>query len=727
MIHAPAATTVSRSFLRIPAFTQALGCIVALLAALVLPVSALAQGAGGDSPVKVRVVPRHDKVAQGGQLVVAIEMDMGTEYHAWPAKSVQLPPNVDEFAIRTELSLPKDKDDKPVFPTWIARFDGVQYPVAKVGKAPDPSGEKPTIEVPLYAGKAAFFARLNVKPDATAGEQTINLRLAFQVCNDEMCLQPEDLELPVKVTVLPKGQTDLGPEKDAKLFEKFDASLWGKDASAVNAPVASEPKPADAKPTPLAPGATTPRNTDRGPTNGASAASASIFGFDIGSNIFVLAFFAMIGGAVLNLTPCVLPVIPIKVMALTQHATSRSHAIILGLWMAIGVVAFWTVIGIPMAFISAKLDPSQFIFGNWWLCLGIGLIVAVLGLGIMGLFTFNLPQAVYSVETEADSPFGSFMYGVFAAILGLPCFGFVAGGLLAAAATLPWYSIMTIFVGLGVGMAAPYLVLSIWPNLLKFIPRTGPASDLVKQVMGILLFAAAAFFITAAIQALLKTYPFLSGSMVWWTVGFFVALAMLWMLIRTWQITKKPVPRAVFSIIAIVLTAGVYVFAHDAFTSDRENYKSLIAAQTSVKPGEVPTGVWVDFTPENFELARKAGQPIFLDFTADWCITCKALKRGLLDKDPLRSKFKDCGIVLMEVDCTVKTSPGSKFLQDLGRTGVPTWVIYAPGSDLPHFVPVDKPTSGTVLTALEAAGVKCDNTGLTTASSGLPATQTSGR
>src|SRR5262249_30000328 len=135
------------------------------------------------------------------------------------------------------------------------------------------------------------------------------------------------------------------------------------------------------------------------------------------------------------------------------------RALTLGIWMALGVVAFWVAIGIPMAFFSA-IDPSQLIFGTWWVTFCLGLIIGAMGLGIMGMFTIQLPQRAYMINPKADTPFGSFLFGVMTAVLGLPCFGFVAGGLLAGATTMPTAAIMTVFLGLGLGMAIPYLILS---------------------------------------------------------------------------------------------------------------------------------------------------------------------------------------------------------------------------------------------------------------------------
>lgn len=690
----------------------------ALAAALALvSAPAVLAAPDDDGPVAVRALPQHRAVEQGGRLVIAVEMDHQPHFHSWPAKEVKLPANIDEFAIRTEVGPQTDekateaakeaaaKAKKPdaeveairvyALPSWVRRFDGVQYPPTKDGKVADPTGMSPTITLPLYEGKAVSYLRFEIAPDAPLGEQTITVQASYQACNEQMCAAPQDDLIAVKFTIVKSGAADaaLTADTDAALFGAYDAKKWGSGTT----PPLPPPTPAPTKPSP-APAAAAP-----------TATGATLFGMNIGTNIFILALASMLGGFILNLTPCVLPVIPIKVMSLTQHATSRSHALMLGLWMAAGVVAFWAAIGLPMAIISRQLDPSQYIFGIWWVCLSIGIVVALMGLGIMGLFSLNLPQSVYMVETKADSPMGSFLFGVLAAVLGLPCFGFMAGGLLAAASTMPAFAIMTIFVGLGVGMAAPYLVLSVWPQLLKFIPRTGPASELVKQVMGILLLAAAAFFVAAGIQVLLIEYPYLSGSMTWWSVGFFIAIASLWLIIRTWQITRSFFRRAAFTLLAIAMTGGIWVFAQDRLTSDRgaylERQQAMKDAGHALTAGETPAGVWLEYTPELLASVRASGRPVFLDFTASWCITCKALKAAVLDREPLKTEFKARGVVLMEVDCSARNGPGSKFLRELGRTGVPTWVVYAPGDATPHFVPVDTPTSGSVLAALDAVGI----------------------
>ncbi len=662
--------------MRIP-LTPLASLLLCSLLLLGLTARAVAQRDG--IAVQARAIPQFSTVSPAGQIVIAIVLDHEDTWHTWPSIVTTLPDEIAAMAIRTEFLLPAP-------PAW-ATLDGVQYPEAHPDRVANPSGGEP-VRVPLFSGHAIGYMRVTLAPDAPLGEQVLSLGINFQACDATQCQFPEEQEHTVKLNIVAHGSASPVPPNEPALFASFDSTKWGA------APSAPANRPVDPGTQPVEPTAPT------------AAGGASFFGFNLGSSFFLVALASALGGFILNLTPCVLPVIPIKVLTLTQHASSRRHALLLGLWMAFGVVAFWTVIGIPMALISRHLDPSQFIFGIWWVCMTIGLIIAIMGLGIMGLFTFNLPQAVYMVDAKADSPLGSFLFGVLTAVLGLPCFGLFAGGLLAAAATMPDFLVMTIFIGLGVGMAAPYLVLSAYPQLLRFMPRTGPASELVKQVLGILLLAAAAFFVAASISTLLSDYPYLAGSMTWWAAGFFIAIAGIWMTMRTFQISKRVVPRLFFPFLAIAMTLGIGLFANNQFASDRKSFLAREAALASQgASGEVPAGVWLHYTPELLATVRESGRPVFLDFTASWCINCKAFKAAILDPEPLATIFKDRGVVLMEVDCSSRKSVGSKFLNELGRTGVPQWAVYGPADAEPTFVTITPPSVQLVLDAMSMAGV----------------------
>ncbi|MEL7474591.1 MAG: cytochrome c biogenesis protein CcdA, partial [Planctomycetota bacterium] len=365
----------------------------------------------------------------------------------------------------------------------------------------------------VYDGKAVMYIPLLIDENAT-GEITVPLAIQYQVCDDSICLIPQFLEREVTFRVVAAVAAAAEAPDHGALFDDFDPTAFAAIAAAEAEPAAE---------TSLDTRTDSPNaEVAESPSSPISAASSrSFFGIplpspDSASGLLVFALLSAVGGFVLNLTPCVLPVLPIKVMTISKHAGSPGKSLVLGLWMALGVVAFWVALGVPVALATNALDPSR-LFGIWWVTLSIGLVIAAMGVGIMGLFTINLPDKVYMVNPKADSAWGSFLFGVMTAVLGLPCFGFVAGALLAGAATMSEVQILTIFGSLGVGMALPYFVLSVKPSWVDKMPRTGPASELVKQVMGLLLLAAAAYFVGSGFIALVNEKPWLGKQLHWWT------------------------------------------------------------------------------------------------------------------------------------------------------------------------------------------------------------------
>jgi thiol:disulfide interchange protein DsbD len=335
--------------------------------------------------------------------------------------------------------------------------------------------------------------------------------------------------------------------------------------------------------------------------------------------------------------------------------------------------------------LSSFADPSR-IFGIWWVTLGLGLLIAIMSVGLMGVFNITLPQAVYAVNPKADSAGGSFLFGIMTAVLGLPCFGFVAGSLLAAAATLPKIVTFAIFLGLGVGMALPYFVLALKPHWIKKIPRTGPASELIKQVMGLLLLAAGIFFIGAGLIALVAAKPWIAKQLHVWIAALIALIAGLWIISRTFQISKSMLPRAIFTVIGLFVASAGLWYANDTTTRARDNYLS---------------GMWAPYSPQAVAAARAEGKVVVLDFTAEWCLNCKALKAAVLDREPVKSRLREQNIALFLVDLTATEAPGWKRLEELGQTGIPLLAIYTPGEPQPWLA--NNYTADTVMAAVNRA------------------------
>lgn len=625
--------------------------LAAVLASIAFAAVAAAQP---PSPVVVSVISSADSVAPGGRVVIGVVMDHEMNFHSWPSADQDvLPPEVENLALRTELDI--TSTDLPL--TW----GQVQWPIPEPAPVPNlaPDALTPSIMVPTYKDRAISYIPVVISDDAPEGDLTIPLRLFFQACDDTTCFMPEEHELSVTLRVTGDA-APLGTLQGD--FAAFDPAAF--DGMGTGGEQTSPPE-------------------DGGATTG------SFFGLDVTGGLVLLAVFGFMGGFILNLTPCVLPVIPIKIMTLSHHAgESRWRTLFLGIWMALGVIAFWLALGMPVAFLNGVSDPSR-IFGVWWVTLSIGLIIGVMGIGIMGAFTLQLPQKIYMVNPKADSAWGSFVFGIMTAVLGLPCFGFVAGALVPAALTQGPLVVLVLFTSMGVGMASPYFALSAFPELIERLPRTGPASELVKQVMGLLLIAAAVYFVGAGVFAFLKSDPVRAASLPWWTKTihwWVIALCGLaaggWLVFRTFQISSKSTPRAVFSLVALLFVGGGVVLGVNRTNKAMHDF-------------------WLPYEPATLTEAVEGGKVVVIDFTADWCINCQFLKATILDREPVKTELRSEGVVPLLADLTSTKAPGWARLSDLGRTGIPTLAIFGPGLSEPWVASAY--TSEHVMEALDMA------------------------
>ncbi|MBX3363795.1 MAG: thioredoxin family protein [Phycisphaeraceae bacterium] len=623
---------------------------LSVLLALFLPfLTPPAQAQFDQDPVSVSAYTRFTHVARGEDLAVAVIIDHAEHFHTWPNKPVVPPELAGLFPYATEIEF------SPL-PTGVSLAGVLQWPEPK----PVPMlGPKGMVDVLSYAGTAIVYFTLRIDDDAPLGETSVSFLVAYQACDDTRCLIPDESHQTITFTI-----TEAPPDDRTPLHAAYFAEYRG----------------------PIAPSDPPPATTDEPSAPVTQSAQRLFLGFipiPERSGLIVIALLSIVGGFVLNLTPCVLPVIPIKIMTLTQHAGTRGRTLFLGVMMALGVMAFWVGIGLPVMIVQEYTDPSR-IFAIWWVTLGLGLLIALLAAGIMGLFTFNLPQGLYRLNPKADSAHGSFLFGVMTAILGLPCFGFVAGALLGAVSSQPTHVTFVVFTAIGIGMALPYLVLSFNPKLIEKIPRTGPASELVKQVLGLLMLAAGAYFTGAGLMALVAEQPHLAKVLHWWFVAAFTLSAGLWLAYRTFKITRRPGRRATFLILG--LATGVFAVGW---------------ADSRTRAAARDRELWHEYTPEAFGAAQSSGKIVVLDFTADWCINCKALKATVLDRPEVSSRLADRSVVPMTADLTSRTAPGWRKLEDLGERGIPLLVIY--GADGSEIFRSNAYTAAQVLQALDRA------------------------
>ncbi len=610
--------------------------LAAAVAVLVLywPAQTFAQPGGGDSgPVKVRAIPQFPSVPQGGKLVIALEMAHDEGFHSWPAKEVKLPAAVDELAIRTEVTLAKSKS-QPSLPKWLAKFDGTQYPEAHNGKVSDPTGEKPTIEVPLYSGKAVSYLRFELKPDAPLGDQTIEVQASYQSCNESMCTPPMDAVVAVKVKVVAKGTTDLGAPNEPTLFEKFDSTRWSQ------APAAA-----------------------------ADAWTFDFLGwkFEVEQTAYWLILpIAFIAGFLLNLTPCVLPVIPIKVLSLQQQAEKPAKLALYGTVYCIGIVATFLVLGLMifgLVFSSQKQDWGQ-IFTNPWFTGAMAIVVAALGLGMFGLYTIRLPQHIYALNPTHDTVTGNFLMGVLTAVLSTPCTGPLLGATVAWSATQPAWVGLATFVVMGIGMASPYALLIVFPHLIDKMPRSGPGGELLKQVLGILMLSVAAFL---AGNLTPDAWP-------WYVIGGLACLSFGWAIVGGWRVLRARGTKVWVTAFSLLAIAGT-VWMTRAMVDE-----GPIPWTRLRQPADAAIHAAID-------RARQKGEVVVIDFTAKWCLNCHVIEKTILNSADGQALLTSKGVAPVRVDLgNSRDGNGWGVVREIsGGGGIPLVAVFGPGASKPIY------------------------------------------
>lgn len=618
--------------------------LVATVAVLVgYPGAAAAQP---EQPVAVTVFASKPEAAPGEKLAIAVVFEHEPTWHINTNNPALTPSMVKEKF--TPIPTTIDFADPSIVKHWAIQWPKVHnVPVDLVGTGkPEPYG--------VFEGRAIAYVPIEVPATARPGTKLrIEFNIGYQACDDKNCLAPEDVTQGVDLAIV-AAATAAKPGPD---FAGFDAGVFN-----------SAPVPA---------GGTSPP-TGAPAATGAKAASSSaapifdLFGLRFSSSsVLVILLVAALGGFILNLTPCVLPVVPLKVIALQSsagHQTSRR--ILLGTAMFFGVIAFWA--GLGLLIVSLKVfRATNELFGNPYFLLGVGLFIGVMALGMMGAFVIQLPQKFYMLNPSHDSIHGSFGFGVVTAILGTPCFGPFAGAAAGWATTQPAYVGLATFTAIGVGMALPYLVLAIWPGLLGFVPRTGPASELVKQIMGLLLFAAGVFFIGNGLLSLVAEKPYLGTVLHWWGAAGFCLLAGVWLAYRTFRITSSPGKRLTFSVIGLAIAGAGIGWAEWQTRITKETYVPASANQNA--------GLWKTFSPEAFEASMAEGKVVVLDFTADWCINCKILEATVLHREEVEAALGKPEVVAFKVDLTSRKAVGWSKMAELNEVGIPLLVVFGPG------------------------------------------------
>jgi thiol:disulfide interchange protein/DsbC/DsbD-like thiol-disulfide interchange protein len=400
---------------------------------------------------------------------------------------------------------------------------------------------------------------------------------------------------------------------------------------------------------------------------------------DIG---FLLALvFALAGGALLNLMPCVFPVLSLKVLGFASHANDRRGLLAGGLAYTAGVVL--SFVALAGALLALRAGGEQL---GWGFQLQSPAVVAslaalftLIGLNLAGVFEFGSVLPSSWAAARARHPMAdSFLTGVLAVAVASPCTAPFMGAALGAALTWPPAQSLAVFAALGLGMALPYLAASAWPVLARMLPRPGAWMSHFKVLMAFPMFATVVWLVwVLGVQVGV-------GGMVA-LLGLLLALAFV-----AWALgspTLGPKARGGFGAVALLLMAAALVWAVPS-----------LKQEAVAQPGAAGTvDEWQPWSTERVAQAQASGQPVFVDFTAAWCVTCQFNKRTTLAADEVKAVLREHNVLLLRADWTRRDPAITAELTRMGRSGVPVYALYSPGAAGPQIL-------SEILTVAEVTG-----------------------
>jgi suppressor for copper-sensitivity B len=384
---------------------------------------------------------------------------------------------------------------------------------------------------------------------------------------------------------------------------------------------------------------------------------------------------ALLGGLILNLMPCVLPVLSLKLLAALPRADQTLRDTRRGfLGTALGIVLSFLVLAVATA--GAKAAGLAVGWGVQFqdplFLVVLAVLLLLFACNLWGFFEVPLPRGVAAVAERG--PLGSVATGAFATLLATPCSAPFVGTALAFALAAGPSEIVAIFLALGLGMAAPYLLVAAMPGLARLLPRPGRWMIYLRAVLGVLLLATALWLV-----AVLSGEIGLRAALALALLLGFVALAL--------AVLREPVSRW--------MLAGAALIGALAVPSLAPPLRSVAVAAS---------GPWRAFDPAAIGGLVRDGDVVMVDVTADWCLTCKVNERLVLDRAPVSDALAKPGVVAMRADWTRPNPAIDAYLARFGRVGIPFNVVYGPaapgGLPLPELL-----TTGAVTEALaQAAG-----------------------
>lgn len=448
------------------------------------------------------------------------------------------------------------------------------------------------------------------------------------------------------------------------------------------------------------------------------------------ASLATMLLFALLGGLILNIMPCVLPVLSIKVLGLVNQAEDDAQRIWLhGVAYTVGILVSFAVLGglIIAAQASGKMVGWGFQFQNSGFVATLIAIVFAFGLNLFGLFEVSFPGAgsLDEVAAKQHGLSGSFLNGVFATILATPCTAPFLAPALGFALSQPAAVLMLMLLVVGFGLALPFLVLAAFPRWAGLLPKPGAWMTTFKKSMGFLLIGTAlwlldvlsfqvtreglisflAFLLVVALAGWIYGHwgsPMRSQRSRW--TALVVALLLIGGSSQAMIDLERPAPKVRPAPAAAAPPAGLQGDPSEGAPTDAKAEAPPAAAPSIAPPvvdGEIQ---WLDFATHDVNALAKEGKTVFIDFTASWCVTCKVFERTVINTDDMKAKLTDGCVVPVKADYTNEDPNITTWLKRFKRPGVPMYLILPAGKPDEVIQLPDALTAASMLEGLKKAG-----------------------
>ena len=549
---------------------------------------------------------------------------------------------------------------------FLERIDDVYF---EAGVYPEPKFR--TLaglgKVSEYGGRIVVRFSGEVDAEAEHAPDRLGGLVRYQACSDKgNCFPPEAVAFSLTLAQASASQTDT-PEKAGADDERVAAVVEPDDST-----------PTEGDQTAMGDTAATSTTATEEASSGDSLEQ-----YLMSRGLSGLLVACFLYGLLINATPCVLPLLSIKVLGFVQQAhESRRRTLVLGLAFGAGVILFFVILGFLAA---AGKNVLQYPVA----VIALGAIVTALALSMLGVYTLQVPTAATKLEAsiQKEGVLSSFGKGALAPVLGFACTGPLLAGAFAWATQQPPEIAVFAFLFAGLGMASPYLILGANPNWLSFLPRPGNWMITFERIMGFLLLGMVIWLIHP-----LTVHIGPVG--LEWTLGFFIAIAMACWIWGRIDATMSAAQQWRYRGGAVVVIVGaatlIYGWAYPLGEAGPRHGSPITATPGYEAPLNYDNGIpWRRWSEAGVTEAVRAGRTVFVDFTAAYCTNCKVNKKVAINTADARRKMQRLGVVPFQADFTTGDREIFAFLQKHGRPGVPMNLIYpADRPDDPIVMPV---------------------------------------